>query len=65
MKKIKYKPICLGGFGNINFGKQYREGNRVYDSRFIATALKASPVGNLGGYTNLYLVIEVVEDDNT
>ena len=53
-----HKPICLGGFGVINFGKQYREGNRVYDSRTVATALKASPCGNMGGYTNLYLVVE-------
>lgn len=51
-------PICLGGFGEINFGKQYREGNRIYDSRAVATAIKASSVGNMGGYSNLYLVIE-------
>ena len=25
-------PILLGGFGDINFGKQYRQGNRVYAS---------------------------------
>lgn len=55
---IEHKPICIGGFGEINFGKQYREGNRVYDSRVIATAIKASPVGNLGGNSNLYLVVE-------
>jgi len=55
---IEHKPICIGGFGEINFGKQYREGNRVYDSRTVATAIKASPVGNMGGNSNLYLVIE-------
>ena len=58
----KLIPICLGGFGNINFGKQYRQGNRVYDSSTVATALNANPVGNLGGYTNLYLVIERDDD---
>ena len=34
-------PICLGGFGDINFGKQYLQGNRVYDSRSVAMALNA------------------------
>ena len=38
MEKDDYKPICLGGIGEINFGKQYREGNRVYDSKTVATA---------------------------
>jgi len=56
MKEIK--PILVGGFGEINFGKQYRQGNRVYDSRAISMALNAQPVGNMGGYTYLYLVKE-------
>lgn len=46
----------IGGLGEINFGKQFREGNRVYDGTKIATALKASNVGNAGGTTNLYSV---------
>ena len=46
----------IGGIGEINFGKQFREGNRVYDGTKIATALKASNVGNAGGTTNLYSV---------
>lgn len=50
------KPILLCGFGEINFGKQYRQGNRVYDSRCIAMALNSEPVGNTGGYSYLYLV---------
>lgn len=50
------KPKLIGGFGEINFGKQYRQGNRVYDSRAIAMALNAEPVGNIGGYSYLYLV---------
>lgn len=29
------KPQLLGGFGEINFGKQYRQGNRVYDSNAV------------------------------
>ena len=55
---ILNKPIIIGGFGEINFGKQYRQGNRVYDSRGIAMALNAEPVGNVGGYSYLYLIIE-------
>ena len=46
---MKNKPICIGGFGEINFGKQYRQGNRVYSSESVAMALNANPVGNLGG----------------
>lgn len=51
----KSKPQLLGGFGEINFGKQYRQGNRVYDSNAIAMCLNAQPVGNVGGYSYLYL----------
>lgn len=50
------KPIILCGFGNKNFGKQYRQGNRVYDSRGIVMALTAQPLGNMGGYSYLYVV---------
>lgn len=50
------KPKLVGGFGDINFGKQYRQGNRVYDSNEIAMCLNAAPVGNMGGYSYLYLV---------
>lgn len=53
---MEYKPILIGGIGQINFGKQYRQGNRVYSSDSIAMALLAEPVGNLGGYSYLYLV---------
>lgn len=50
------KPILLGGIGDINFGKQFRQGNRVYDSDGIAMCLMAQPVGNTGGCSYLYLV---------
>ena len=52
----EFKPILLGGLGEINFGKQYRQGNRVYSSEHIAMAVLAEPVGNIGGYSYLYLV---------
>lgn len=50
------KPTLVGGIGNINFGKQYRQGNRVYDSKAIAMCLTAQPLGNTGGYSYLYLL---------
>lgn len=46
----------LGGIGKINFGKQFRQGNRVYDSNAIAMCLTAQPLGNAGGYSYLYAV---------
>ena len=53
MAKVKdlrtIEPRLLGGFGERNFGKQFRQGNRVYDSAEIAVALCAHPVGNVGG----------------
>lgn len=53
-------PKLLGGLGDINFGKQYRQGNRVYDSKEIAMCLLSQPVGNMGGYSYLYFVKEKV-----
>jgi len=44
----------VGGIGDKNFGKQFRQGNRIYDGNKNATALSAQPVGNAGGDTNLY-----------
>ena len=46
----------VGGIGEINFGKQYRQGNRVYDANHIAMCLNAQPVGNAGGYSYLYAI---------
>lgn len=51
-------PQLVGGIGEKNFGKQYRQGNRVYDSDSVAMALNAQPVGNAGGYSYLYVVEE-------
>lgn len=53
---VQLMPQVIGGIGEINFGKQWRQGNRIYDSQAIATALEAQPVGNAGGNTNLYSV---------
>jgi len=55
-KQVDDIPVLLGGFGEINFGKQYRQGNRVYSSEHIAMACLSQPVGNTGGFSYLYLV---------
>ena len=52
----EHKPILVGGIGEINFGKQFRQGNRVYDADAIAMALMSQPVGNAGGFSYLYAV---------
>lgn len=49
-------PQLVGGTGDKNFGKQYRQGNRVYDSESVAMCLNAQPVGNAGGNSYLYKV---------
>lgn len=56
---LEPEPQLVGGIGEKNFGKQYRQGNRVYDSDAIAMALNAQPVGNAGGYSYLYTVEEL------
>jgi len=48
------EPKLVGGLGEKDWGKQWRQENRVYDSEAIAMALNASPVGNTGGNSYLY-----------
>lgn len=63
---LEPEPRLVGGIGEKNFGKQYRQGNRVYDSDAIAMALNAQPVGNTGGYSYLYAVEnepEIIKED--
>lgn len=50
--------VGWGGVGKINFGKQYRQGNRIYSAEHIAMCLTAQPVGNAGGFSYLYVVAE-------
>ena len=47
-------PELVGGVGEINFGKQYRQGNRIYSTEKTAMALMSGPVGNAGGNSYLY-----------
>lgn len=55
--------IISGGVGEINFGKQYRQGNRVYNGGKTAMACLASPVGNAGGHSYLYLIKSCLGDE--
>lgn len=48
------EPKLVGGLGDKDWGKQWRQGNRVYDSEAIAMALTAQPIGNTGGNSYLY-----------
>lgn len=50
------KPVLVGGLGEINYGKQYRQGNRIYDANATAMCLCSQPIGNAGGNSYLYLV---------
>lgn len=52
----KIEPRLVGGLGEKDFGSQYKQGNRVYDSNSIAMCILSQPVGHAGGYSYLYLV---------
>jgi DNA (cytosine-5)-methyltransferase 1 len=50
------EPKLVGGIGEKNWGKQWRQGDRVYDSNAVAMALTAQPLGNTGGNSYLYSI---------
>ena len=64
-EQSNYCTKLLTGFGEIAYGNQYSMGNRVYDSNAVAMAVCASPVGNLGGQTYLYLVVKIRKVNGT
>lgn len=47
----EHKPILVGGIGEINFDKQFRQGNRVYSANNVAMCCLAQPAGNSGGFS--------------
>ena len=57
------EPVFLCGLGE-KWGKQYRQGNRIYDSRYLSCALTANPVWNMGGQTYLYMVCKKVDNQH-
>lgn len=56
MVSVKLEPELIGGIGEINFGKQFRQGNRVYSSDATAMCLNSQPIGNTGGNSYLYSI---------
>lgn len=51
---VELKPSVIGGVGEKIFGKQYRQGDRIYDVEKTSPCLMSHPVGNTGGQTYLY-----------
>lgn len=39
--KLKEQPVCIGGLGEINWGTQHHQQDRIYDGNAIAMALPA------------------------
>ena len=58
IEQYNAQPFVIGGIGEQNFGKQFRQGNRIYCVDGVATSLMANPTGNAAGYSNLYGSIE-------
>ena len=56
------EPRLIGGIGEVSFGKQWRQGNRIYDSNGIAMCLMAQAIENAGGNSYLYKVEESEEE---
>ena len=48
------EPRVVGGVGEINFGKQYRQGNRIYDCNAVSPCLTHNN-GNASGGSVLIL----------
>jgi len=53
---VEDKPQVIAGIGEKNFGKQFRQGNRIYDSDKISPALTSQPVGGTGGTSPLFAI---------
>lgn len=58
VETIKIEPRLVGGMGDKWGDKQYRQGNRVYDSESVAMAVTSQPLGNMGGNSYMYLTRE-------
>lgn len=54
----RIEPQLVGGIGEKWGDKQYRQGNRVYDSESVAMAVTSQPLGNMGGNSYMYLTRE-------
>ena len=54
-------PNVVGGVGEKDFGKQYRQGNRIYDTKCVSPALMANN-GNASGGSLLILDQQIVDN---
>lgn len=63
-KSETHKPILIGGLGEINYGKQYRCGNRVYDSNAVGMCIMSQPIGNIGGQATYMSLNQKMDDTN-
>ena len=50
-------PVCMGGFGNI-WGKQYKQGKRIYSSETVCIALSTQNEINACGGNPYYMIKE-------
>lgn len=56
-------PLVIGSYGDSHaFGRQFRQGNRIYSIKHISPALQANN-GNLSGGSVLILLGETNETD--
>lgn len=59
-QKVDKVPQVIGGVGEKKFGKQYRQGDRIYDVNTVSPAL-ASQVGNAGKGSYLIKLTELTK----
>lgn len=60
-------PNAVGGVGEKSFGKQYRQGNRIYDTKCVSPALMANN-DNANGGSLLILdqqIVDSIPDSNS
>ena len=53
----EFMPLVLAGIGKL-WGRQYKQGNRIYSTDNIAACLGSQSQGNLCGYGCLIVVEE-------
>ena len=54
------KLILVGGVGDNRWGDRFRQGDSCYDIDGIAPTLTAQPVGNTGGFSPLFIDMEMI-----
>lgn len=54
------KLILVGGVGDNRWGDRFRQGDSCYDIDGISPTLTAQPVGNTGGFSPLFIDMEMI-----